>query len=122
MCPHCGTELDRPKRGKETWPCKKCHGVAIHADELHRLLSRFVDGHDTHELSPRVTAQVRVCPACNDRMSPATMVDVAVDRCAKDNLVWFDPQELEAAIHSVIAEQDARKGWMQKLRDLLFAN
>jgi hypothetical protein len=55
-------------------------------------------------------------------MSAMTLLRVPVDRCTKDDLVWFDPEELEAAISSVIAEDDARKGWYRKLRELLFAN
>jgi Zn-finger nucleic acid-binding protein len=126
MCPHCGAALDRPKLGRETWPCQACHGVAIHRVELHRLLERFRadDVPSTSlELQPRSTsAPPRACPACNEKMIAMTLVGVHVDRCAKDDLVWFDPQELEATISSVIAEHDASKGWYRKLRELLFAN
>jgi Zn-finger nucleic acid-binding protein len=125
-CPHCGAALGRPKPARETWPCNVCHGIAIHRGELHRLLARFADDISTYlplDMQPRPThTPPRACPACNEKMTAMTLVGVPVDRCAKDDLVWFDPQELEATINSVIAEHDARKGWARKLRELLFAN
>ena len=126
MCPHCGAALDRPSRGRDTWPCKACHGIALPRAELHRVLARFSET-VPRELPLVLTVRAssappRACPASNEKMTPVSLLDVPVDRCAKDDLVWFDPEELEAAIRSVIAEDDARKGWYRKLRELLFAN
>ena len=126
MCPHCGDALDKPRAGNERWPCNTCQGIALPRAELQRLLARFSESVVTTapiELQPRVSAApARRCPACNEKMMAAALLGVPVDRCAKDDLVWFDPEELEAAITSVIAEDDARKGWYRKLRELLFAN
>lgn len=125
-CPHCGAVLDKPRGGSETWPCKACHGIALPRLELNRLLARFsemVPSDLPLDLVPRAThLPPRACPACNEKMKAMTLLRVPVERCAKDDLVWFDPEELEATISSVIAEDDARKGWYRKLRELLFAN
>lgn len=125
VCPHCGAALDR-WRGAEKWPCKACEGIALHRLELQRLLARFsaaVPSLLPIELVPRpTTTPARPCPACNEKMATASLLGVPVDRCTKDDLVWFDPQELETTITTVIAHDDARKGWYRKLRELLFAN
>lgn len=125
MCPHCGAALDKPRAGRETWPCKACHGIAIPRPEVQRLLARFSEMVPTQlplDMQPRASQAPRLCPACNEKMTAMTLVGVPVERCAKDDLVWFDPEELEATINSVIAEDDARKGWYRKFRELLFAN
>ena len=36
--------------------------------------------------------------------------------------MWFDATDLDRVIDVAIADHEARKGWGQKLRDLLFAN
>lgn len=123
MCPHCGGSLDKPRTGFERWPCKACQGIAIRRPQLERLLARFSDTNDLpFDLEPRASRAERACPACNAKMTPVTLLRVPVDRCTKDDLVWFDPDELETTIQTVIAEDDARKGWYRKLRELLFAN
>lgn len=126
MCPHCGAALDKPRGGRESYPCKACKGIALPRAEVMRLLARFselIPKGLPLDLVPRTSsAPPRGCPACNEKMMTMTLLGVDVDRCAKDDLVWFDPEELENAITSVIAEDDARKSWYRKFRELLFAN
>lgn len=126
MCPHCGAPLVKPRAGFERWPCKACQGIALPRVELERLLARFSPAVPTDlsiDLVPRTReAPQRPCPACSERMTAVTLLGLAVDRCLKDDLVWFDPEELEVAITTVIAEDDARKSWYRKFRELLFAN
>ncbi len=126
MCPHCGAALERPKAGYDRWPCSACQGIALPRTELERLLGRFSEAAPRGlpiELMPRQNqAPPRLCPACNEKMAAVALFDVPADRCHRDDLVWFDPKELEAAITTVIAEDDARKGWYRRFRELLFAN
>jgi Zn-finger nucleic acid-binding protein len=127
MCPHCGAALDKPKAGYDRWPCNACQGVALPRPELEQLLARFSEavpkGLLPIDLRPRESkVPARLCPACNEKMAAVALLDVPADRCMKDDLVWFDPEELESAINTVIAEDDARKGWYRKFRELLFAN
>ncbi|MGE0398189.1 MAG: hypothetical protein AB7T06_15915 [Kofleriaceae bacterium] len=126
ICPHCGSPLDKPKVGFEKWPCNACDGIALQRIELERFLARFselVPSALPITLAPRPSQHPpRPCPACNEKMGAKALFEVPVDHCAKDDLVWFDPEELESAINTVIAKDDARKGWYRKFRELLFAN
>lgn len=124
-CPRCGKPLDRRPR-RESWPCHACKGVAVDEGELLRLLARVVPELGTaHALAlvPRSsTGPALICAACHRPMAPVEMHGIPLDRCEKDELVWFDVTELDQLLDAVIADQEARKGWAQKLRDLLFAN
>lgn len=125
ICPHCGAPLDKPRSGFERWPCNACQGIALPRLEVERLLGRFSDAVPNAlplDLLARESNAQRRCPACNEKMAAVSLLGVPVDRCVKDDLVWFDPAELETAITTVIEEDDARKGWYQKFRELLFAN
>lgn len=124
-CPRCGKPLDlRPRR--ESWPCHACKGVAIDAGELLRVLARVVPELGTATglaMHRRATlGPALICAACHLPMTPVELHGIPLDRCDKDDLVWFDVNELDQLIDAVIADQEARKGWRQKLRDLLFAN
>jgi Zn-finger nucleic acid-binding protein len=126
-CPRCGKPLDRKTR-RERWPCHACHGVAVEIGELIRLLARVVPElvpHGTTRLDTPTRAPheaALICAACGQPMTPVELHGVKLDRCYKDQLVWFDATELDKVIDIAIADQEARKGWTQKLRDLLFAN
>lgn len=127
MCPHCGAALERPRAGYDRWPCKACQGIALPRAELTRLLARFSEAVPKGLLPIELVAREstlpgRPCPACNEKMTAVTLLDAPVDHCVKDDLVWFDPEELEVAITTVIAKDDASKGWYRKFRELLFAN
>jgi Zn-finger nucleic acid-binding protein len=124
MCPHCGASLDRPRHESESWRCKACQGIAIPRGELTKVLARFIDAPRPPLVfdERQASAPPRPCPACNEKMSPKMLYGVTVELCVKDDLVWFDPEELEATITTVIAADDARKGWYRKFRELLFAN
>jgi len=126
-CPRCGATLVRTNR-HETWPCPACGGVAVEVGELIRLLMRYAP-----ELMPPGTTRVATtqrsmsapplrCAACTRPMQPEYLHGVEVDRCVHDELLWFDAKQLDVAIDAAIADVEARRGWAQRLRDLLFAN
>jgi Zn-finger nucleic acid-binding protein len=123
-CPRCGKPLDQKGR-RERWPCRTCNGVAVEVIEVLRLLARVVPDHtghglDTPDRTPHETPLI--CAACGQPMRPVELQGVALDRCEKDQLLWFDATELDRVIDSAIADHESRKGWARKLRDLLFAN
>lgn len=123
-CPRCGKPLERRTR-HEAWPCRSCHGVAVEVPELVRLIRRVVPDAAGHALDTarRVSAVPSIaCAACGGPMQPVQFHGVALDRCYRDDLVWFDAAQLDQVIDLAIADHEARKGLMQKLRDLLFAN
>lgn len=127
-CPRCGKGLERKTR-HGSWPCRACGGVAVELGELIRILGRFapslvprggIDGLETRA-SARTAPALR-CPACTRPMTPVELHGVRLDRCYQDQLVWFDVHQLDVVIDAAIAGHEARKGWGQRLRDLLFAN
>jgi Zn-finger nucleic acid-binding protein len=125
-CPRCGKPLTRSTR-RERWSCRACQGVAIEVAELVRQLAFVVP-----DLVPRVSADLVTakraahepalpCAVCGQVMEPVELQGVLLDRCYKDQLVWFDASELDRVIESALAEHHARKSWVQRLRELLFA-
>ena len=123
-CPRCASPLDR-RTARESWPCPACRGVAVDLEELARLLARVVPDRGTAkvETPARATdARALICAACGLPMRAVELHGVALERCDKDQLVWFDATKLDALIDAVIEDADARRSWHQKLRDLLFAN
>jgi len=99
--------------------------VAVEVPELVRLLHRVVPDvpRDALETRRRISASPPIaCAACGSPMQPVVFHGVALDRCYRDDLVWFDATVLDRVIDVAIADHEARKGFMQKLRDLLFAN
>ena len=126
-CPTCATPLDKPRYKAESFKCRGCGGHAMHEDDLGRLLARYAPERFSMgkvPISPRPEPAPihRACPACHQPMNAVALDVLPLDACATDRLVWFDPDELEAAIQAVLAERDANRGWMKRVRDLLFAN
>lgn len=124
-CPRCAKPLDR-RTQRESWPCPACGGVAIDSEELSRLLARVVPSLGTAEKlatpSRATSERALICAACGQPMRPVELHGVALDRCDRDELIWFDATKLDLLIDAVIEDADARRSWHQKLRDLLFAN
>ncbi len=127
-CPRCGSMLEHRTR-RESWPCQACGGVAVEVGELIRLLHGVAPdllahrGADSFETPPRISLDPPViCAACGQPTKPVIFHGVELDRCLKDELVWFDPTELDRVLDAAIAAHEARKSWIEKLRDLLYAN
>ncbi len=125
-CPRCGLELRRQHR-RDAWRCAKCRGVLVGIAELIRQLHGVAPmprrGGAGVEMRTRSPDRERVaCAACASTMTPVVFHGVELDRCYDDELVWFDTVELERVLDAAIAEHDARRSWLDKLFDLLFAN
>ena len=112
---------------RESWPCGACGGIAVEVGELIRLVRRvapdLLAGAIGLETPPRSSSEPPViCAACGQATKPVSFHGVELDRCLNDDLVWFDAMELDFVLDAAIADHDSRKGWMERLRDLLYAN
>lgn len=103
--------------------------MAIEVGELIRLFLRFAPdllprgGASGLETLAWPSARPPInCAACGKPMEPVMLHGITVDRCYQDELVWFDARELDKLIDAAIAGHHARKGWAQRLRELLFAS
>jgi Zn-finger nucleic acid-binding protein len=127
-CPRCREELDRRTR-RDAWRCRKCGGVALELSTLLRRLHHIapelvprggIDGVFTP--SRRSATRKLPCAACGRAMRPVSLQDVELDRCHDDDLIWFEADALDRVLDAVIERHDAERGWLQRLRDFVFAN
>jgi len=106
-CPICDLELVHQTTDFAGWACPEGHGIAATIP----VVRTQVDGDTIAELwdrSDEVVPSGRTCPFCRQLMVPveATIADapapatpVRLDLCRLDQLIWFDPGELEALPH-----------------------
>lgn len=126
-CPRCNHPLVRLAR-RETFTCRACNGVAIELGELIRLLVRYSSDlvkPDANDLDAPTSEQAMPgtpCPTCGQQMRAVALHGVRAGRCDHDELLWFDAAELDQMIDGAIESNDAKKGVLGRLRDLLFAN
>lgn len=95
-CPTCRADLALTADGHlDAWVCPDGHGLAFTLSEAY---ARLADG-DIHEIwaaastAPRGT---RGCPMCRVTMVTVPCEGVALDVCVTDEVLWFDPGELDA--------------------------
>jgi Zn-finger nucleic acid-binding protein len=123
-CPRCGDELVR-RAAHDRWRCVQCRGAALTTAELVRGLLALApellrDGRGpvtlTNERRP-VTAPVP-CPACGDAMDRVLMGHVDIDRCFRDDMLWFDDWE-HVAVVAATRDRD-KHHWLRALLATLF--
>jgi len=128
QCSRCGTELVR-NTAHDTWQCRKCNAVLTGIGELAHALMMVAphlagDGHvrDVPMIGRRTAAPPLACPACGDGMEPVFLGGVELDRCTRDELVWFDGGELELVL-DVAREQDRAddRSWLRRVLDVWLA-
>ena len=78
-----------------------------------------IDGLRTY---PRRNAESLPCAACAKPMRAVRLEGVEIDRCYQDELIWFDPAELDRVLASAIERIEERRGWLARLLDHLYAN
>jgi Zn-finger nucleic acid-binding protein len=80
--------------------CVGCEGTWLDAGEIELLL----DGADNRDrllasMSPhRVDEGLRPCPICENRMDKVRCGKVIVDKCGRNDGIWFDRGELRDVI------------------------
>ena len=125
-CPRCRVELSR-RHHRESWRCATCRGVAVDTAALlrtlHHLAPELLPGGGASGIETPSRAGDRLpCPACSKPMDAVSLRGVEIDRCYHDQLMWFDATELDRVFDAVLEDHDAQRGWLDRLRDLLFAN
>lgn len=97
-CPRCGIALTdaRSARG-----CPQCGGLfvdeAILTEMIREMLPPGPLGRLQLALLQREEDPIG-CPSCGEQMAQTGLMGVPIDRCAKHG-VWFDRDELGAALH-----------------------
>ena len=91
-CPECGTPLEQYE-GRDKWRCPTCGGALVGATEL------ALDWANP----PGSPAPARRCPQCAREMFAFVLERIALDRCAKCALLWFDRGEL-GKLRTALAE------------------
>ena len=120
-CPRCGEQLHR-RTHRETWQCGTCRGVAVDDAGLLRRIYHLAPELALEIETPERSGERLRCPACGKEMAAVSLRGVAIDRCYHDQLLWFDATELDRVFDAVIEDHDAQRSWLERLRDLLFAN
>jgi Zn-finger nucleic acid-binding protein len=89
-CPRCGSDLAAyPQRDK--WRCRGCVGVLVGPGELAAELGEVAWASG---LESELTGTRLGCPACGEAMRRISIGGVELDRCDRDEHVWFDGGEL----------------------------
>lgn len=104
-CPRCGGDLVAyPQR--EKWQCKACIGVLLGPAELAADLVAVEWPARTAGPAGSTLAPVG-CPACGERMQQVELFGIELERCPRDQFVWFDSGELGHARAQLEAHRDA---------------
>jgi Zn-finger nucleic acid-binding protein len=116
-CPSC-KETALTYAG-DRWPCATCAGLFVETAALEAMVSDVAQRPwDLAESSaPGSSAPgERNCPVCETPMIVEVLEAVTIDRCAAHG-VWFDEDELAAALHHAIEGEEPRGvgGWVKKL-------
>jgi Zn-finger nucleic acid-binding protein len=113
-------ELARPDE-RERWSCSKCRGVLFGLGEVvARLVAIAPDlvpeggiG-DVSTIGRRSVDHV-LCAVCGAEMEPVFLGGVDVDRCYRDQMLWFDFGELELVMEQAREQRDDRASWLARL-------
>jgi Zn-finger nucleic acid-binding protein len=98
VCPSCGAGIEA--RGTRL-VCAKCSGCLVTNAEIESMMNELSPD-DQRPLEQRLlpgTAKPRSCPKCKTEMTPFTMYEVTIDRCAEHG-VWFDGEELARVLNA----------------------
>ena len=101
-CPQCGAELRLGAAGKlDAWSCPAGHGVGFTVSEAYERLEDD-EIHAIWRASEHGTPGSRACPMCSRPMVTVTVPvggpgspQETLDVCREDELIWFDPGELD---------------------------
>lgn len=125
-CPRCRVQLQWHEV-TDRWRCAMCAGSVLGIPEVVRELlviapdllpPKGVAGITT--LGRRSTTTL-TCPACGAPMEPVFLGGVHVDRCYRDELIWFDDRELDRVLATARSQREARhQTWLGRLVTVLF--
>lgn len=121
-CPRCKRELGRAG-ATERWDCASCGGALYGVGEVAQVLVAIApelapDGHvvDVPTLGRRSGEPLLVCSICGDSLEPVFLGGIDVDRCYRDQVIWFDRGELARVLDRASGQHDAKRmSWLRKL-------
>jgi hypothetical protein len=110
-CPAC-KETALSYQGHR-WGCATCAGSFV---ENAALAAMIAEMSQQPWAAPAVSGAPgdRACPLCGAAMLVELLEAVTIDRCA-DHGVWFDDEELQAALHHAGAPPLGIGGWLKQL-------
>lgn len=100
-CPRCGVALVAAGSARA---CNECRGLWVVEAVLSEMVLEMLPPGQLARLELAVLERAGeglACPACGERMTPTTVHAVQLDRCPRQHGVWFDRDELQAALYSV---------------------
>jgi Zn-finger nucleic acid-binding protein len=104
-CPRCGAALEQ---AGAAWGCRSCRGVWLGEPTLDEMMREMHDQPIAPRFQPRMADGARLqCPECPAPLAHVTLEGVPVDRCTAQHGVWFDADELEAALRSAAGGEAA---------------
>ena len=101
-CPQCGAELKLGAGGRlAAWSCPTGHGIGFTLSEAYERLEDD-EIHRIWQASERAAPGRHTCPMCSRPMVTVTVAvggagspQETLDVCREDELIWFDPGELD---------------------------
>lgn len=100
-CPRCGVALVAAGAARA---CNECRGLWVVEAVLSEMVLEMLPPGQLARLELAVLDRAGEglgCPSCGERMTPTTVHAVQLDRCPRQHGVWFDRDELQAALYSV---------------------
>lgn len=115
LCPVCRQSLVIVEYGNvELDTCPDCQGIWFDAQELQQLFEIAAIPEQYHNLEKQLDRLPRVgprrsCPRCGGRLvpvrAPAPHDDLFLDECPRGHGLWFDRNELDSLLTSLLGEQ-----------------
>lgn len=100
-CPRCGVELADARSARS---CSACGGLWVDEAVLAEMVQDMVPSGPLGRLQLAVLNHgdpAIACPRCGEQMLQTMMYQVPIERCAKGHGVWFDRDELAAALYRI---------------------
>lgn len=114
-CPRCSLELTRVD-ARDRWSCGGCksllYGIGEVVDELVTVAPDLLPQETVRDITMparRSFAPALACPTCGENMDPVFLGGVNLDRCYRDNVVWFDRGELEDVLDVAREQRQSRE-------------
>lgn len=107
FCPKCNQSMEPSvSRGAASFTCKRCAGVWVGGDALHKLFAHEQGASEMRErfaalLDSDFSESLRSCPGCAGRKLKSVVIEgIELDFCVSCKGVYFDQGELDAVYAS----------------------
>jgi Zn-finger nucleic acid-binding protein len=97
-CPACGGELAVQSLRWRFERCAACGGAFVEEGVLAEMM-REMGAAAPPIFGPRAHGPARRCPGCAEPMAWVALEILPLERCPAHG-IWFDPEELQQALHA----------------------